>query len=162
MTEFRNNAFLVIMTFIILNHLLCAVYLSVIWIADIFTVKSKIWRSGSICFVAFDIKVLFTVFTQLLTILLSISRLKVVLHPMDTSFKGRNFVSKLIAYLFLIAFILSLFCTLITKHTSKMLPTNLCIHFLEPSKSISVIKSIIWLGSISQTLIFLVTLFLNI
>ena len=166
-TKSGKKVSLVNVTFISFNHLLCAVYLSIIWIADLyfsesFLVKSKLWRSGSLCFAAFYIMILFTVFTQFLMILLSISRLMVVLHPMKTNFTRTSFVLKCISCVVFISFILSLLCMFIAKHTSKTLPTNICFPFVDPSKSTAIMKSITWLTCINQTLTFIVTLFLNI
>ena len=61
-----NNAFSVVVLFINVNDVLCGLYLSFIWIADLmfsgkFHVKEASWRAGFSCFAAFTTVIWFTI-----------------------------------------------------------------------------------------------------
>ncbi len=99
-----GKPFLAIVVSININHLLCALYLCIAWVADVVfetssVVQSKSWRSGPICFSAYGIIISHTLLCQLLMILLSLSRFRVVVSPMKSAFKKFNFTLKCLANL---------------------------------------------------------------
>ena len=79
-----KKSFSIIVIIINVNDILCGIYLSFVWVADLsfsgsFHVKEEYWRSSFLCFTAFTIVLWFTVLTEFLLIFLSASRLLVTL-----------------------------------------------------------------------------------
>ena len=99
-----NKCFSLIVISINCNDLLCGIYLSCVWIADLFfselfKIKEESWRSGILCLTAFTTVLSFTVLTEILLILFSLSRLMVVIYPLKTRFKETSFIVKLLVFL---------------------------------------------------------------
>ena len=110
----QNVAFAVTVISINTNDIFCGLYLSLIWTIhtiykETFATKEEWWRSSHMCFVAFFIVLFFTVLTQLLLMFLSLSRLMVVLHPVDYEYKIKTLVVKSIALMYFISGLFS-FC----------------------------------------------------
>ena len=87
-TRKGNKPYSVTVVSINLTDVLFGVYYACIRIADIvfkdrFLVKEMSWRSGTICFVAFGTLLWFTILSQLLLVFLSLSRLMVVIYPIQ-------------------------------------------------------------------------------
>ncbi len=161
-----TKAFAVNVVSININDLLMFVYLSVIWIADLslkdkFVVEEEQWRSGGRCFFAFFTILLFTIVGQLSLLLLSTSRLMVVVHPMDTNFKRFSFIWKCLVFIYVPSLLFTLLITLLVAFKDKMLALSLCLPFLDPSESVILLKFITWLAAISQTLSSVVILILH-
>ena len=132
-----------------LTDALCGIVLLIIWIVDkkfkgVFLLKEESWRSSSLCFVIFGTVVWFTLLSQLNLILLSLSRLNVVLYPMTSKFKDMQFVSKILYSVFIFTFVTSLMVTLFTKFIHEKMPLSLCLPFLDPTGSCLTIKVITW------------------
>ena len=94
-----NKGFSVTVIAINFNDILCGTYLGCVWVPDLvlkgtFLVKEELWRSGPICFTAFMFILWFTILTQCFLIFLSLSRLMVVIHPINTKFKRAGFACK--------------------------------------------------------------------
>ena len=68
----------------------------------------------------------FTILTQLALIFLSMSRLMVVIHPIDTKFKISSFVYRTIALAYALSFAMALLVILSFKFIYKKLPISLC------------------------------------
>ena len=115
-----------------------------------FQVKEKMWRSGPVCFTAFRILLWFTILTQFVLIFLSVSRLMLVVYPIDTKFKETKFVLKSVSLIY----ILSLFATFFTlsfKVTHDILPISLCLPFIDPTNLFIMIKVITCIIILTQT-----------
>ena len=135
-----QTPFTMIVTAINLTDTLCGIVLGIIWIVNkkfegVFLLKEVSWRSSSLCFVIFGTVVWFTLLSQLNLILLSLSRLNVVLYPMTSIFKDTEFVSKILYSVFTFTFVTSLMVMLFTKYIHKMMPLSLCLPFLDPTGS---------------------------
>jgi len=98
--------------------------------------NSVAWRSGEICFLSNFVVLLFSFSTQSFTLFLSVSRLMVVSNALTTKFKDTHFVKKWLVSLGMLALLSSLLFYFILKLTLKSLPTNLCLPFVDPNKSI--------------------------
>ena len=132
-----------------LTDALCGIVLLIIWIVDkkfkgVFLLKEESWRSSSLCFVIFGTVVWFILLSQLNLILLSLSRLNIVLYPMTSKFKDMQFVSKILYSVFIFTFVTSLMVTLFTKFIHEKMPLSLCLPFLDPTSSLLTIKVITW------------------
>ena len=143
--------------FINLNDMLCGLYLVCIWISDIvfkdkYSVNEISWRSGPFCMIAFGIILMFTILTQFLLSFFSLTRLMVVIHPIDTKFKISRFVFKSIVVFYITSTVIATSLTLIYKLTYEIIPTSLCLPFVDPTNSHILIKVITLMTIITQTL----------
>ena len=150
-----NKSFSIIVILINVNDILCGIYLSYIWIADLsfgdsFKVKQDSWRSGIHCFTAFTTVLIFTVLTEGLLILLSLSRLMVVIFPLNTRFKDTMFIVKLLIILILCSIFFSVLIALIFKSVNDFITIGICLPFLDPTDSELLVKLIIWFTVITQ------------
>ncbi len=141
-TRVSREAYVAIVVAVNCNDLQCAVYLATIWGADFnfkgtFRVKEETWRSGPLCFSAFEIALCFTILTQLLLLFLSLSRLMIVIKPIGSDFKRFSFVFKKLLYLSITSFIFSLFLTLVAKFVDQKLSVSLCLPFIDPTKRLN-------------------------
>ena len=150
-----NKSFSLIVISINGNDILCGVYLSYIWIADLsfgdsFKVKEESWRSGILCLTAFTTLLSFTFLTENLLILLSLSRLMVVMHPLNTKFKEPLFIGKLLIILIFISLFFSVLIALIFKSTNDTITISICLPFLDPTDSQLIVKLIVWFTVVTQ------------
>ena len=150
-----NKTFSVIATAINANDILCAVYLSFVWIADLsfsdsFQANQESWRSSCICFTAFTTIVCFTVLAEILLVLMSLTRLMVVISPLNTKFKDILFIAKLLFFIVLFSLVFSISITLFFMYTHGKITINLCLPFLDPTGSHLIIKLIIWFTFVTQ------------
>ncbi len=137
------------------NDFLIVVYLGIIWICDLvlsgkFLVNDQWWRSSVFCFGAFSVLIWFNLSSQLSLIFLSLSRLMVVLHPMDTEFKKLRFVVQWIVALEGLSVLVSLTVALVAAFVFKEVPLTLCLPFVDPTKQVAMIDAMAWLTAISQ------------
>ena len=99
-------------------------YLGIIWIVNKFfkgkfSVYEENWRSSPLCYLAFVFNLDFSLLTPLMILLLSISRLMVVVKPVDTKFKQTRFVFSCVFITYLSSFIVTSSITLVMKVTAK-------------------------------------------
>ena len=131
----QTAAFGAIVLSLIFNNLLCVIYLSFIVIADFkyridYIVNDVAWRSGPVCFAAFSFILSFTISNQILHILMSTSRLMVVVSPMKTKFKSYNFVVKCLFYIYTSVLFFTFCFTIIIRYMESILPFKLCFPLL--------------------------------
>ena len=151
----ENSAFHKIVICININDSLSGIYLITIWIADFslkgtFSVKEHLWRSGLVCFGAFTVILLFTILTQILLLFLSLSRLMIVIYPVDTKFKQLKFVSRTLVSVFLISLFIAVLISLLYRFEEKYIPISLCLPFVDPSAKVLLIKIVTWFTVITQ------------
>ena len=159
----KNSTFHITIVCININDTLSGIYLFTIWIADFslkgtFSVKEHLWRSSLVCFGAFTVILLFTVLTQLLLLFLSLSRLMIIIYPVDTNFKQLKYVSRTLVSAFLFSLFIAVVISSLYKFEEKYIPISLCLPFIDPSAKILLIKIVTWFTVITQ-LISSVTIF---
>ena len=118
--------------------------------SDSFQIKEESWRSGIICLTAFTTVLSFTILTENLLILLSLSRLMVVIYPLKTRFKDTLFTVKLLVILLLFSLFLSILIALIFISTNAEITISICLPFLDPTDSQVLVKIIVWFTVITQ------------
>ncbi len=121
-----------------ITDIFCGFFLLIIFVADIlfkrvFVLSGESWRQSQYCFLASFFVVLFAIMSPMTLIFLSLSRLMIVLEPVDTSFKRTGFVIKWLLSIFLGALILSLSCQCFFVFTSGLQPFTLCLPLIDPS-----------------------------
>ncbi len=124
---------------------ICVIYLCILWVAhfiykDVFFVNEIVWRPGVMCLVVFNLILCFHILTLSINCLLSLSKLMVVIHPLNSSFKNRRACEEYIVASILPSLTLSFLATLVLKFLKITLPTALCLPLADPSNSIVSIK----------------------
>ena len=127
-----------------------------------FLVKQNTWRSGPVCFTTFGIILWYTILSQFVLILLSLSRLMTVIYPIDTKFKKVDFIIKAVVTFYILSFLLAFGVTLCFKYMYVNFSINLCLPFIDPTNSVSLVKIITWFTMISQTASSMVIMFMYI
>ena len=159
--EVQTAAFGTIVLSLVFNNLLCVIYLSFIVIADLmyqmtYAVNDVAWRSGPICFSAFGSFLSFTISSQILHVLMSTSRLMVVVSPIKTKFKSPNFIVKCVFHIYTSVLLFTCCFTFIIKYTEAILPFKLCFPFIDPTNSVNILHNITYLICISQLVCLLI------
>ena len=165
-TKEREKTFAVIVVFLNLNDFLCGIYLGIIWTMDrrlegIYFVRDKWWRSSYECYTAFIAVLWLNLLSQLLLISLATSRLMVVIYPMKTKFRRKNFVLKLCIVLFILTFVLCGIILLLYDTFEGILPSRLCLPFIDPIGSM-ISKVVTWLIATTQSISSVLILFLHV
>ena len=130
--------------FINAGNLLYAIYLILLWFADVyygkaFFTKAVYWKESFVCFLAFTSNLLFYLMLPIFLIFLSILRYMVIKYPLNCRFKSTTFVMRtlfLINFIFL-GIVFTETTTFLTYHGS---PNSFCSPFMDQSKSVHVIK----------------------
>ncbi len=161
-----NLALSVNVIFINFNNIICGLYLALTWIADFvlgetFLVKEEMWRSSTLCFSTFGSVLLFETAEELLLFFLSLSRLMVVIQPVDTQFKRAKFVAKYLLLILKVSLSFSVVFTSVTQETTHTLPTSFRFPFVDPTNSIVMLKIATWFLIITQTMSSLIIMFLH-
>ena len=149
-----NKSFSIIVIIINVNDILCGIYLSFVWIADLsfsgsFHVNEESWRSSFLYFTAFTIVLWFTVLSQCVLIFVSFTRLVVTIFPLHTRFKETLPVVKSLVFLVLISLLFS-FCIALVFRFSGVNVTSLCLPFVDPTESQLSIKILTWFTVLTQ------------
>ncbi len=119
-------------------NLLLVQYSGTLWVADnifkgTFFAKGSLWTSGVTCFTIFVFALLFTLASQTLTLLLSVSRMMVVICPFDSNFKMRSFVVKIISNVTVAFIFCSVLVTLLLKAVHGEIVTKFCFPLFNPT-----------------------------
>ncbi len=140
-----------------LAHWSNAVPLLILWTADLtfqneFVIKEESWKSGPACFIHFFFELCNLFFNSASVCFFAISRLMIVLYPMDTKFKRTPFVSKIALAIVLAGIVYSSFVTFLSWYfgDNNSLPSSLCSPFVDPSYCAIMIQITIWTTSIFQ------------
>ena len=149
-----------------ITDIFCGIYLCIIWMTDFyfrgrFISNESHWRSSSLCFTAFGVSLWFSIVTPIILFFLSLSRLMVVINPLDTRFMKRDVVIKYLLILMLVSMSISMILTFLMKLFQEKLPLNLCLPFVDPTNSILLIKLIAWSVAFVQTMISIVIIALH-
>ena len=162
-----RNVFSIIMSGVNLSDLLHGIYLTSIWLAEtyykgVFKVKEELWRSSKFCFVAFCIIMCYTFSNQFLMLLLSFSRLMIVIDPLQTKFKNKSFMKRIIVCILLFSSLFSVFVTCFVKFAHGTLSTDICFPFIDPSHSLQLLHLLTWIVVVSHSIIISVIIYQNI
>lgn len=138
-----------------LSDLLCAVYLSFVWVGDMITEgsfgwKEEVWRRRPTCFTAFGTSLWFACLAPGSLLFMSFARLRVVLSPMKTKFKHKDEVVKFLSIITATSLLLSLCVTFVVTFTEKMSPISLCLPFIDPFKLSFLTEMNTWCVSLWQ------------
>ncbi len=129
-----------------INDILMIIYLTTIWVTSImhqgeFATQEQKWRSSILCLSCSVLIFIFKFCSVFLLVLLSINKLMVVISPVTTKFKQTSHVVKCIFVLATVSIALGGIYCIILLLTTKQMPTNLCLPFLDPSKKIILVTT---------------------
>ena len=147
--KYSMKAYSVCVIVINISDIICGLYLGIIWISDIFfkgefILSESKWRSSTVCFLAFGIVVYAALTNQLVLAMLALTRLMVVINPLHTIFKNCRYVFGFAIVICFISFLSTVVTTLYLKFSEHILPTSLCLPFIDPTNSIFILKALIW------------------
>ena len=102
------------------------------------------WRSSHVCFLGFSIALYLTLLSLILSCFVALGRLMIVCFPMDTKFKTKTFVIKCIFTFTIITIFVVASITIAMQSIYKQVPFGFCTPFVDPTKSILLLKLISW------------------
>ena len=117
---------------VVSGNMLGDVYLALIWAAHLhfgehFALKDQLWKTSSMCWLAFSILVFLSLFQPAVLLIIGLSRFMVAKYPILSKFKSTSFVLKIIVTTFVCLFIGSAFFVIISKMLGKSINNNLCL-----------------------------------
>ncbi len=126
-------------------EMFCCLYLGVIVVAnsvlkETFVVKQDLWKSSSTCFAASGFVSGVSMLSPAGILLLSLSRLMIVLHPLTTHLKNVSLIVKCILAIFLCGLSLLVSLHIAIQETAGIFPLSICLPFVDPSNSYTVFK----------------------
>ncbi len=125
--------------------LLWGIYLLILCIAnwyfgEHFVIKQDMWLSQFSCHFASYLAVSINIMSPAYTLLLSVSRMSVSLHPLDSKFKEANHTIKCVVRTFVVTFTAGLVISVVISLTSQSLSNSLCLPFVDPTNSVVTAK----------------------
>ena len=152
-----SKVFSIIVLAINFGDILCGFYLYCIWLTDNilglkYVAYEQQWRSHPICFTAFFLVLCFSFLNFFLLFFQSLTRLMVVLYPLNTKFKSFKAVLHYLSGTLAFVIITSLSFSLLFNFREQVIPTSLCLPFVDPTGRVSLIIIISWLVILSQSL----------
>ena len=127
-----------------------AVYLITLCIANRFyrkrfVLQSLQWRSEALCLILFGLFLNYSMLSPIMLCFMSLSRLMVVINPIDTRFKHTKNLLHSISAIWGFSTCCTTILTITTRITIESIPTVLCSPFFDPSGSVFLIKMIIFM-----------------
>ena len=156
--NFRNDKdipFNSIIRSVNLSDISYCISLGILLAADLYykgdyIVKDKEWRSGILCFVTLMVNLNFNLLSPLLLLFMSVTRLMVVLHPLNSSFKEAKYLSRYLISIMTASFLTSILITILVRLFYKHIPTQLCSPFIDPTNSVIFTQLLTWVFAFIQ------------
>ena len=158
----KNKTFAFTVVFINFKDVLLAIYLYLLWIRSSSTneeyiLQEDMWKSDVICFSSFSAMALFSVLSIIGPIFLAVSRLLVIVYPMDSKFKSTVYSMKLLLSIHMLSLVFTLILTLTFQITKNSLPIYLCFPFIDPTKSEKILNVLTIFFSVGHIGAFMLT-----
>ena len=123
----KTTIAIIVILFINFVDFTYGIYMTIIWVADEyysdnFLVEELKWRSSSMCFLSLSLVVNFSILSPISVLFLSIQRSIVVVFPLKTQYKEKQFVAKCLWGLFIVAISFAILITALIKHIHKVIP----------------------------------------
>ncbi len=149
-----NKQFRITVSCVCANEILCALVIGLIWTNHFIwegtlAQMEKKWRSSFACFSIFGLTFLHSLSSPCLLLLFSLSRLMVVLSPLDTRFKETKFVRNTVTCTVAVSSSLALFVNFLAFFLDGIVAVPLCIPFSGVSNSATTV-AMTWLTVITQ------------
>ena len=162
-----ENIYSLLVFSLTLNEVICGLYLISISLANIiysanFYHEQDIWRSSTICFAVSGLVIWYKISSLMHNILLSLSRLMVVIRPIGIIFRKFGFAPKIIIFIYTSSFILSVIFTTLHKIAHGTQTTSFCFPFVDPTKKVFLVKLIVWLVALTEIISSVIIIVLHI
>ena len=143
----RETAFLVSALYFNVTDTLHGLYILYLFSVDLyygeyFAFHQIQWISSHMCFIGFSTALNLAFLSPILSCFLAMERLMVVLFPVNTKFKSKGFIRKCTFTITLITIFITASITVAVQSIYKQIPFPLCSPFVDPTKSIFVLKII--------------------
>ena len=126
-----------------------------------FLLHAPEWKFSLTCLVVFTTVLSYNFSSSFLLSFLSLQRYMIVIYPLRTKFKEIKFIKSFIFWVFISIFFFSFAAALFTRYYYKLIPFHLCFPFLDPSKSVFVMKFFTWMTLIAHTCTIIFMLIVN-
>ncbi len=164
----KTGTFGCVVSSVNLGDITCCIPYAILFSADIyfrgrFILHENSWRSGIVCFIIFGLELNYSFISPLLLIFLSVSRIMVVVSPMDTKFKNMNFVLKGLVIIFCLGILISTVFVTAMWISSGEIPMALCSPFIDTSNSSRITKAVVWFSAATQfvAVIFILSIYIS-
>ncbi len=119
-----------------LTDLLCATYLFGVFAANAFfgqmyVLNEHKWQSSFLCFLMYNIILLFCILSPTFLLILALCRYQVVKWPLEAKFKQKDFTSKLLSCVLFVMLVFSATGTVLVGQLVDQVSSSLCLPFLE-------------------------------
>ncbi len=131
-TSYRSLAVAGNVDFVFFFLYYCTLFVADQIFGETFVLQGTFWRSSAYCKLDYWFLLAFCLLSPAIKDLLSLTRLMVVCFPMDTRFKQKSFVSKLIFLVWSSSLLLSSLAVVLQGSQQSEIPTKLCSPFLDP------------------------------
>ena len=126
---------------------------------EYFRIYARQWKSGIACHFLFGITLLFNILSPLLIFFLAVSRLMIVLHPVDTKFKDTSFVLKCVFRSLIFAVLFACCLVVIMWSLTGEIPFDFCSPFIDMTNSVMFVSIVTWFIVLMQVSISICVLF---
>ena len=146
--------------------ILFAIYLSILWVADIiygetFILEESNWTNGPFCFLAFMISLEFALFSPLGHCFLSFLRMMIVKRPLDTKFKDNTVILNCFLITLAITVSISLVFTILTGTIYSSAHLHLCFPFVDPINHLTILRIIVCFAVLTQVSALICTVYMH-
>ncbi len=115
---------------------LCVLTAANVHFTNHFFMRSSQWQSGLLCHFIFASFFTFSLLSPLSLVFLSVSRLLIVVHPIDTKVKETKFVRNILIGILAFSVAISVTTTLISWTINSGIPVPLCFPFINNNSSL--------------------------
>lgn len=112
---------------------------------DVFAAHADKWKSSTLCFTLHTILFSYSVLSPVLLCFMSLSRLMVVVHPVDSDFKRTSFVRKYVISFIVVICVLATATTVLLWGIAGKVPNALCMPFSDPLDSVVLVQILAWI-----------------
>ena len=103
--------------------------------AENFVFQELLWKSSFICYFLFSINLNYNILSPLFISFIALSRLMVVMYPLDSNFTKRKFVLKCLILICSLVIILVIGFIVTFRHLYSNVPFRICSPFIDPTHS---------------------------
>ncbi len=125
------------------------VFLVTLWASDLyywgtFPNNMTAFTSSAVCFSAMYFASAFFFMSPVIRMFKSLSRLMVVLHPLESNFLETPFLANCICLIVAVCLLVSIFCTLFTRFVYLRSYSVICLSLVDPSHSQILDNILVW------------------
>ena len=128
------------------------VYLMLLLIGNQHFIHEFIWTSSPFCFIIFSFLLNISITSILFNCIATLCRLMIIKYPLKTKFKQPRYLFKLIVCSFILSCLFTFVISIIMQLFSLTITNPFCIPFIDPSKSILLVKFLMWFITVCQFL----------